>query len=161
MAAFDRDRWNDLIRSGTFKCHNPDAVTGISRLVEWCKKKNIEVDFSRKDNEWLPLKRRIVINMSSNVEIQLCFLLHECGHILIETNSPHKTKMRWNHGYTTTNKGAKRKVRHKIEVLDEELEAWYRGRILADRLKIRLNDDKFHDCKATACLTYARWLLGD
>ena len=66
--------------------------------------------------------------------------------------------MKFGYGYEHYDDKKKNKtVRHKIDVLSEEIEAWNRGYSLALRLNLNLNKDKFDREKASAIKTYAFW----
>lgn len=155
-ATFDKSIW--LARKGK---HNGSSVESISIVIEWCEKKGIEVEFRKvKSSSYDPGEKKIVISGRACSESQLYWLLHECGHHLVDTClSPRRHKARFSQGYSNTKRGAARRTRHRVEVLDEELEAWYRGTILAERLNIKVNEERFHSFKANAIVTYAKWLL--
>lgn len=99
------------------------------------------------------------VKMSSRFspERQLFLLLHECGHMLIGNRRKHE---RYGMGYTKQNDPQICKtLHHRFDVLDEEMEAWFRGLKLARRLKLKIDKSTFHSFRLSRLKTYAKWAI--
>ena len=101
--------------------------------------------------------KKITICSRTGIEKRLYGLLHECGHALLRKD--------WGKFY----KEYKGRVRgdidgrrartdlHKVSTIEEEVEAWKRGKRLAKRLSIGLYEDRFDAHKVECLMTYVRW----
>jgi len=138
------------------------AINGLNELIAWCNLKRINVDFTNRrcGGVYIGQSRTIYVNSTQAAEKQLFILLHECGHLLID-NKSETTEIRFRHGYPTEDPNVKRKFIHRCTVLEEEFEAWHRGRKLATKLGINIDDARFSDVKASMLKSYIRWALGD
>lgn len=133
---------------------------GFEFVREWCRKRHIKVVMTQEvvkaeyeakseDNQ-----ASIYIPEKASDNIKLYSILHECGHHLIGYK---KSKWeRYSEGYNISQyKEKRRTLRYRVEVLDEELEAWNRGIKLAKRLKIYLNLEKFKRFRDHCIKSYA------
>jgi hypothetical protein len=138
------------------------AINGLKELVAWCNLKRITVDFTNRKcgGAYVGKTRTIYINSTQSPEKQLFVLLHECGHLLID-NKTETTELRFRHGYPTDDPDVKRKFIHRCTVVEEEFEAWHRGRKLAMKLGIQIDDERFSDLKASMLKSYMKWAVGD
>jgi hypothetical protein len=101
--------------------------------------------------------KQITICSRMRIENKLYTLLHECGHALIR-ESPANFAKEYTAQMEADGDGRKmRSARYKVETIEEEIEAWKRGKRLANRLGIRINEDKFNDHKTESLMTYIRW----
>ncbi len=133
------------------------AVCGLESVIDWLKGKGISVDFLKTDSgRYLPTIFRIEISASQDPQTQLYTLLHECGHLLVETS---KTRYRdFPNGYLRVEQDVKgRDLLYKVDVIAEEFEAWNRGLKLAERLNVVVDRPKFDHVKANALKSYFRW----
>ena len=133
----------------------------LQRVIDWCSSKKITVLFKNDRNLYLPDEATIIIGRYQTTTRKLITLLHECGHFLIDQSRDRNVKtynMKYGNGYEFYDDKKKNKtVRHKIDVLSEEIEAWNRGYTLALRLNLNLDKNKFDKEKASAVKTYAFW----
>ena len=178
MAGFDPRKWKDRAKSRhdrRVKRLSPadrliesrqlnrdlDAVKGLEVLVDWCAFRRIGVDFTNKHPGGLynPEEKVIYINSVQGPERQLYVLLHECGHLLIDDKSE-TTELRFKNGYYTDPE-VKKKFIYRCTVLEEEFEAWHRGRKLATKLGIKINEELYDSLKGKFLKTYMLWALGD
>ena len=127
----------------------------IDILVGWLDAKDYHVEFDRKGDDSVALADRIVsINTTRSTETQLYILLHECGHVLIHNND-HII------GYREVQENFKeRSDIHKVFQVMEEAEAWKRGRFLARRLGIEINEEKWNKDLSRALNKYIKWAAG-
>ena len=100
--------------------------------------------------------KEINICSRKGVEKKLYALLHECGHLLVDQTSE---KFGQDHPmYSQTSDGrVARSADYRGSLLAEEIEAWKRGRRLAARLGLFVDDAKY-DAQMTQCLmSYINW----
>lgn len=134
------------------------AISGLTTLVTWCVEHGLQVEFKKIDaGEFDPEEKLIKISSRLSPERQLFFLLHESGHFLIGDKKKHQ---RFGMGWPQIGRSKiKRTFHHRIDVVDEELEAWFRGRKLSKRLKLRINLKRFDAFRTEALKTYLKWAL--
>jgi hypothetical protein len=127
----------------------------IDTLVGWLDSKDYFVEFDRKGDDSVALADKIVsINTTRSIETQLYVLLHECGHVLIHNND-------YIIGYREVQENFKEKSDiHKVFQVMEEAEAWKRGKHLARRLGIKINEEKWNKDLSRAMNKYIRWAAG-
>lgn len=139
------------------------SVTGIKAVVEWAATKGIGVVFTNRKCGGLyegELKT-VTINSRMNYEKQFFVLLHECGHILVGATSYHETS-RWRMGYPSAgDPQVSNKFIHRCAIVEEEFEAWHRGKKLAKKLGITLDENRFDEIKTEFLKTYMKWALRD
>jgi hypothetical protein len=133
------------------------AIESLRVVVEWCKARSLKVVFCRKAGGlYHPRDREIRINGRASPLHQLHLLLHEAGHFLI--GSKEKTE-RFGMGYSNSDKEVKRSLLHRIDCVDEEFEAWHRGKKLGRRLGVIADTDlvEFNKTRAAMLKTYLLW----
>jgi len=131
-----------------------DVQQSIDMVVIWAYEKGYSVLFDKDgDNTVCYHSKAISIKTTSAAHIQLHTLLHECGHILVHNNdSPFDFNR-------ITDRFSSSTSTHKIYTVIEEAEAWKRGKQLARRLHIPLDDDKWDMAVARAIKSYMKWAL--
>jgi hypothetical protein len=94
--------------------------------------------------------KQIHICSRNGIENKLYALLHECGHALIREN------------WTKFQKEfpAHARSEERVSLIEEEFEAWKRGKRLAKRLGIELDEDRFEKHKAQCLMSYISWGAG-
>jgi len=178
VSGFDPLRWEKRVRSRHHKrtkvapperrrdedrrlADDLRFIKGIEEVVSWCSFRRISVEFYKGcGGTYDSSDRTIRINSRQSIEKQLYVLLHECGHLLIDDRSE-TTGFRFRHGYHAPDSEIRRRFIYKCTIVEEELEAWHRGRKLAGKLGIKINDDVFSTLKATFIKSYMKWALGD
>lgn len=132
------------------------SIEKLAAVIAWCEQRGIVVTFSKSPNgEYLHEERSITINGRLSPETQLFILLHECGHALV---GERQRKQRYGNGYSAeADPYAKRTILYRVDVIDEELEAWHRGLKLAKRLGITVNVDRYNRVRAGYVKTYLQW----
>jgi len=135
---------------------------GISKLIDWTDKKrwDVEFDYCLRD-EMSPSDRLITINTRQGIEKQLYSFLHECGHVILHNNEklyekkyPSSTKM----ACFNKNIRLERSPKYKVDVLIEEIDAWRKGKELANRLEIYIDEDKYYSLRAECLYSYIKSL---
>ena len=93
----------------------------------------------------------ISINSRQNLRYQLHTLLHEAGHALIRSR-----KDKFEKEYPGLKK-RNNSVERKLDTLKEEFQAWDRGKKLADRLGLDLDEAWWRRHKKNCLYDYVRW----
>jgi|TARA_Y100000287_G_C14232269_1_gene362532 hypothetical protein len=132
-----------------------DHEESVSTLLVWLENKGYYVDFDRKGDDSVDTSNKIVsINNTRSLETQLYILLHECGHILIHNNEDIVKYKDVQEKF-----GEKTKI-NKVFTVMEEVEAWKRGKSLAKRLNIKINEEKWNKDLSRALYKYILWAAG-
>lgn len=123
----------------------------LKKIEEWLNKKGFSLVLMGNTFDWMDFYNKdVYISTRQSKENQLYGLLHECGHILIQSSPKYE-----NHypviNKTNKNKNLRLTNNFKLETLKEEIEAWDRGKKLAKRLGIKINEEKF-DKLSVECL---------
>lgn len=143
------------------KAQEAAAAKGITRLVTWFEAQGFEVRFGTrfKDEIFYGLKR-VKICTRPSLQTQLIGLLHEAGHLLVASDR-RAYESRFGRGWPNAdsgNKTTKRSLVHRVQVLEEELEAWNRGQRLGVRLRVKVNRDLWTQVRYTCLAHYARYV---
>jgi hypothetical protein len=99
--------------------------------------------------------KQIHINSRNHIEKRLYILLHECGHVLIDSGKVDRV-------YSLSREteaivGERVSKKRRVAVLSEEIEAWKRGERLAKRLGIKINEEKFDKIRTESIISYVEW----
>jgi hypothetical protein len=181
MAAFDREQWLeraqrryrkalDAQRPHARKAFNKDKrfIDCLHVVVEWARRHGLSVSFTRTTGDsgggkWIAEERVIEVSSCSLPEYQLYTVLHEAGHYLLQgTGSPPKSYVeRFGEGYIKggNDRVLEKSLDHRLAVLEEEFEAWHRGRKLADRLGLKLDEKSYAMIRRRMLKTYVGWTL--
>ena len=127
----------------------------FQKLTEWLEDRGYALKLytdAPDEVRWCP-KKEIHIDTRNWIEKRLHILLHECGHILVCSNSFDRNIMLSSatDGRCTSGRA------HAIARIGEEYEAWKRGERLAKRLNIRINAEKFDKLKTQCLMSYVNW----
>lgn len=133
-------------------------IRNLSKVVEWCKSQRLLVEFVSKDGgEYCYAERRITVCKGTSPQHQLHVLLHECGHHLIGRPKPHE---RFGMGYDNDEAAENRTIHHKLDILEEEFEAWHLGWKLGRQLRVLKTSDKqaFDRNRTRSLKLYVDWV---
>lgn len=133
-------------------------ISGIEKVLQWCEEKKLGVDWvSHGGGSYDVGEKLITVSSRSLPRIQLLVLLHECGHYLIGKPKAHG---RWSSGYSTSDIFSYKTDLYKIDVLDEEFEAWGRGWNLGIKLGALLPSDRmaFNKYRVSMLKGYIKWV---
>ena len=136
--------------------------SGIDEVTNWVDNKGYSIEFSYcVQDEYRPGDNTITISSRQGVEKQLYSLLHECGHLILFNNEklyekkyPSSTKM----AYCSSNKRLERSPKYKVDILAEEIDAWRKGKDLAKRLEIYIDEDKYYSVMSDCVYTYIKFI---
>lgn len=170
MPTFDRQLWIERAHRRHKRAPNARAgakleldlrsIDQLQTLVDWCIDRKIMVEFKQLQNgEYDGAARSIAINNRASPERQLYILLHECGHHLIGEPSPDGRFGCGHRAYIDDNPNLKRTTVHRVDVVDEELEAWARGLKLANRLGIKLDLNRYNRVRSMYVRSYMLWAV--
>jgi len=132
------------------------SAKNLSLLVKWCEKRGLTVLFAKHENgTYDECTKTITIAANALPEKQVFYLIHECGHHLINAHPglPNRFEM----GYEQTEKKITRTFQHRLACLEEEMEAWQRGRNLARKLKLKLNEENLEKLRLHCLHSYVKW----
>lgn len=132
----------------------------MNKLVKWAKKtKHITVVFTTgQADRFMPEDRLVIVDESQSEKNQMFTLLHELGHAMNRD-----TRMSYKNGkYHLLQKSEAtgrpiKSYAYRVQVLDEEMSAWKNGRLLADKLGIKLDEREYENCAAKCVMTYVDW----
>ena len=135
---------------------------GIEDLIEWTNKKGYDIEFDYcVHDEYRPDDRMITISTRQGLEKQLYSILHECGHLILQNNDdlynakyPSSAKM----ANYNSNRTLERSVGYKVDVMTEEIDAWKKGKDLAKRLNIYVDEDNYYSISTKCLYTYIKSL---
>ena len=132
----------------------------INRLESFLLDHDIEVDYGgHLSNCFLPVIDRIHINTRQDLESRLYTLLHEAGHAMIR-----KGDFRFAFPFMRTRSlkpngdEYRRDIKHRVEVLREEVLAWDVGEKIADELQISIDHLRWSKQRTKCLIGYAKWV---
>ena len=128
-----------------------DWTIHINNIIHWANEKGYHVELIEGGDDAICQESKIIeINSSSKTETQIIRLLHECGHVLIfENDSAFKFKEKRSYSQSS--------VGYKVFAVIEEVEAWKRGRDLARRLSVPIEEQSWEKDMVTALKKYINW----
>ena len=97
--------------------------------------------------------KTIIISSRHSQEVAFYFLLHEIGHVVIKGSSG-KYKHAYDEIWKTFSKSS---LTFKVATLQEELDAWREGLILAHKMNLKVDRRKFEVTKTKCISTYLSW----
>lgn len=142
------------------------TLAAIDVVLAWCDQERITVEFKRKIDDatggWYWYReRRIVVSSRMKLQHRLWVLLHECGHHLVAEADAAigKSSEERTHG-AVVQSGDPRvdSFLRRIAEFDEEFEAWKRGRALAERLGVRLDERSWQRFQGRCLRVYLKQL---
>ena len=142
------------------------VIDGIGRVIEWCNRRGIDVEFTSKPaGHYIFEAKTVICTFRASPMFQLATILHECGHYLVDAVEENKAieSKKYENGYPAANDtrdtSFSRSFAHRIDVIAEEMDAWTRGWKLANRLGIKIDRREFVQIRNSALKTHIRWLV--
>lgn len=133
------------------------AISDLGALVAWAGDRGLTVKFAKKTGgTYDGGGREILISSRLSPPRQVAYLLHECGHHLIEA-CEHGDRFRM--GYPATDPRVRRTFHHRMTILEEETEAWHRGWRLAERLGLGITRAAYDEVRLDCLASYVRWVV--
>ena len=113
-------------------------------IQTWICNKNYKVVYHTDADDRLCFEAKtIYIDSRQHAENRFYTLLHECGHLLISQTASQFAKDYPLYAFACDNRRSKSKA-YQVSLVAEEIEAWKRGRRLAKRFGLEVNDEKFN-----------------
>jgi len=130
------------------------SQSDLDSLEYWANQRGYYIDFAHDGDDSVDRVSKIIsINTTRSLETQVYILLHECGHILVYNNDKVMGFRKIADRYEERTKISK------VFTVMEEVEAWKRGKTLAKRLCISINEDKWNRDVARAIKKYMEWAV--
>lgn len=130
----------------------PNVVEkNISSLERYAENRGWAVEYNKKykcDSFWYSDTRKIVkLKITRRTrESVLYVLLHELGHMVIESKTPYQAPIG---NYNTDT--------YRFSKVQQEIEAWDAGLSLAKRKRLHIDEQKFQRVRAYHLMTYFLW----
>jgi hypothetical protein len=123
-------------------------------LGEWLMAKGYKVECYTSAEDRLEFDSKVVhIDSRQHAENRFYTLVHECGHLLIAGSL--KQFQKDHPVYASSCDSRQQRSRaYQVSLVAEEIEAWKRGRRLANRLNLHINDKKFDKVMTSCVMTY-------
>ena len=123
-------------------------------LVSWAKSKGYIVRCYTDADDQLDFNTKTIhINSRQHAENRFYTLVHECGHLLISNSSKQFQKDHPVYAFSTDARNKKSKA-YQVSLVAEEIDAWKRGRRLASRLQLFIDNKKFDKVMTDCVMTY-------
>lgn len=123
-------------------------------LRRWAEKKGYSVKCYTDAEDRLDFESTTIhINSRQHAENRFYTLLHECGHLLISNSCEQFQKDHPVYAFSVDSRRSRGKA-YQVSLVAEEIEAWKRGRRLASRLGLYINDKKFNNVMSECVMTY-------
>ncbi len=138
------------------KLNQADIEEAMSVLTVFCSQRSWEVVYSNKNQDYYH-NNRITLYKKRKPEILYYNFLHEIGHAwMLNYDESYEEK------YSELLRRPKRfgTLTYKISKLQEEIEAWDIGKMVATGLKLPINVSKFEKNRAECLSSYLRWASG-
>lgn len=140
----------------------------LAKLTKWAKNngfKHIDLNYDGESYiQWFMVNQpyEIRIEKRCSNENKVYYFLHELGHHKLRGNLddykkryPLMLKAELSEGRAKSN--LLRMNEYKVSDIGEEFEAWDEARLLADRLKIRINKKNFEALRVKSLMSYIRF----
>jgi hypothetical protein len=136
------------------------AITSLEILTDWCSARDISIKHAKFSGaQYSPDDKMITLSSALAPERCVHMLLHEIGHILIGASDKHE---RYNMGWAQAlDPIAKRTIHHRLDILEEEFEAWNRGYKLSTKLKLSIDKKSFDRTRISCLRSYVLWAAKD
>ena len=124
----------------------------LSKIEFYAKAIGIKIEYAEEPSEgaYIPARHKVRIDTDLSESSEIATLLHELGHEMDDTLTVPVYKLE--RAYEATYKDKPTKAQLKL-VLECERKAWYYGKVIAAKLKIKLG--KWYDeCEKNAIAGY-------
>lgn len=129
-------------------------IDQIELIKDWVSSKKYKVVCYTDADDRLDFETKtIYVDSRQHAESRFYTLLHECGHLLISQTASQFAADHPMYAFSCDNRSSKSKA-YQVSLVAEEIEAWKRGRRLAKRLNLKVNDTKFDRIMTDCVLSY-------
>ena len=123
-------------------------------IENWIKTKGYRVWCYTDADDQVDFEKKIVhIDSRQHAENRFYTLLHECGHMLISQTARQFAIDHPMYAFSSDIRSCKSKA-YQVSLVAEEIEAWKRGRRLAKRFGLRVNDEKLNRVMTDCVISY-------
>ena len=132
-------------------------VQNINKVARFLADRGWNVIFEKGGEEGIvPALRNVTVDTKKKRSTQLISILHEAGHAVMFADPEYEKNYRDGYLRLTTKKSTK-VLRHRMEVLREEMAAWDKAELLIDFLGISIDAQRFRDDRNRSLKTYVEW----
>ncbi len=128
------------------------AENQLRRILDYADAFGVTVTFKRSSSMYIPEIKTINIASWLMTQSRVYILLHELGHWAADCDENHERMHPW--GEWTRPEAMKNTVAAHVALIAEEIDAWQRGRSLADALGLQLDIKEFEIIKGKFIITY-------
>lgn len=130
----------------------------ISEMVKYSKRLGFNVEFSPGVEDRCDFQeKKIYINSRKHAETRFYTLLHEIGHAAIYRYSSVSFARDYPMFYQFSDGRVERSYAYRVSTVAEELEAWRRGRNIARKKGLYVNDEKYDSIVTESVMSYINW----
>jgi glycosyltransferase involved in cell wall biosynthesis len=123
-------------------------------VVSWITHKGYDVNCYTDADDRLDFEEKIIhIDSRQHAESRFYTLLHECGHLLISQTASQFQKDHPMYAMSCDFRKSRSKA-YQVSLVAEEIEAWKRGRRLAKRLNLHVDDLKLDRLMTDCVMSY-------
>lgn len=122
-----------------------DAIQSLEKIESWLDKKGFVLCKSNKKTiqDEVDFERKVVfLSLRSSPINQVYSLLHECGHVIVRSRKKYKEDFR-QHINAADGEG-RHSIVSSVQEVEEEILAWREGEVLAKKLSINLDKDRYY-----------------
>ncbi len=125
-----------------------------NKVSLWIESKGYKVSCQTDAEDRLEFEEKtIYINSRQHAENRFYTLLHEAGHLLISQTANQFQKDHPMYAMSCDIRSCRSKA-YQVSLVAEEIEAWKRGRRLAKRLGLKVNNDKLDKIMTDCVMSY-------
>ena len=130
-------------------------IEQLRDLERYCNEKGYRVVVKSTEIETIDLANKLItLDSKKNDETTFYLLLHEMGHARLMNNNE---KYKKTCGYVFEN-FCKSSLTHAIAILEEELDAWKEGLVLAKTINFYVDRRKWEAIKTKCISSYVAWV---
>ena len=125
-----------------------------SDIRGWALSKGYNVVYATGEDDRLCFESKtIYIDSRQHAESRFYTLLHECGHLLISKTARQFAKDHPLYAFSCDGRSGRSKA-YQVSLVAEEIEAWKRGRRLASKFNLYVDDYKFNRVMTDCVMSY-------
>ena len=134
-------------------------VDDVNTVAKWISSRGWNVIFERKgETGVVPALRNVTIDSTLTKSAMLHSILHEAGHVSLFSQDGYIEK--YKDGYIRNATGENtRSLKHKVDVVGEELAAWGEGESIAKMLNVQIDIDRYRLERNKSMKTYLLWAV--
>ncbi|NJN95363.1 MAG: ImmA/IrrE family metallo-endopeptidase [Anaerolineales bacterium] len=136
----------------------------LNKILDWAKKNKVKIEFiTHQDCDYGEFDRKtnkVKISNKGTLEKQIFLLLHELGHfILLKSEKKFSKKFPFVYRADADKRKSKVSTIYRMDILNEEFEAWKAGEEIAKSLNLVYDKIKFKKLMLKLLKTYVDWIV--